>query len=45
MLWVRILVVAVMSAIASSSGAYAEEHKQYGPELEGFDYPYQVNQL
>jgi pimeloyl-ACP methyl ester carboxylesterase len=45
MLWVRILVVAVMSAIASSSGAYAEEHKQYGPELEGFDYPYQVNQF
>ena len=40
MLWVRILVVAVMSVIASSSGAYAEEHKQYGPELEGFDYPY-----
>jgi hypothetical protein len=23
-------------------GAYAEEHKNYGAELEGFDYPYEV---
>jgi pimeloyl-ACP methyl ester carboxylesterase len=44
MLRVRILAAGVIGAIALS-GAYAEEHKQYGPELEGFDYPYQVHQF
>ena len=44
MLWVRIFVAGVISVIVLS-GAYAEEHKQYGPELEGFDYPHRVNQF
>jgi pimeloyl-ACP methyl ester carboxylesterase len=44
MLRVRILAAGVIGAIALS-GAYAGEHKQYGPELEGFDYPYQVHQF
>jgi pimeloyl-ACP methyl ester carboxylesterase len=42
--WMRILVVGVISAIALS-GAHAEEHKQYGAELEGFDYPHEVHQF
>jgi pimeloyl-ACP methyl ester carboxylesterase len=41
----RFVVVGLIGAIAILPGAYAEEHKNYGAELEGFDYPYEVHRF
>ena len=41
----RLVVVGLIGAIAILPGAYAEEHKNYGAELEGFDYPYEVRRF
>jgi hypothetical protein len=37
--------VGLIGAIAILPGAHAEEHKNYGAELEGFDYPYEVHRF
>jgi pimeloyl-ACP methyl ester carboxylesterase len=41
----RFVLFGLMGAIAISATAYAEEHKKYGAELEGFDYPYEVHRF
>ena len=41
----RLVVVGLIGAIAILPDAYAEEHKKYGAELEGFDYPYEVRRF
>jgi hypothetical protein len=41
----RFVFVGLIGAIAILPGAYAEEHKNYGAELEGFDYPYEVHRF
>lgn len=40
-----VLVVGLIGATAILPGAYAEEHKKYGAELEGFDYPYEIQRF
>jgi uncharacterized lipoprotein YehR (DUF1307 family) len=40
-----VLVVCLIGAIAILPGANAEEHKKYGAELEGFDYPYEIHRF
>jgi hypothetical protein len=41
----RFVVVGLIGAIAILPSAYAEEHKKYGADLEGFDYPYEVHRF
>ena len=41
----RFLLVCLIIARAILQPAYAEEHKNYGPELEGFAYPYEVHRF
>jgi pimeloyl-ACP methyl ester carboxylesterase len=45
MLSLRILVMGLIGAIAILPPTYADEHKKYGPELEGFDYPYDLHRF
>jgi pimeloyl-ACP methyl ester carboxylesterase len=42
---VRILICGLVLAITGASPSCADEHKKYGPELEGFEYPYEVHQF
>jgi hypothetical protein len=39
---VHILICGLVMAITGASPSCADEHKKYGPELEGFEYPYEV---
>src|ERR1700730_14624425 len=41
----RFVVVGLIGAMAILPSAYAEEHKKYGADLEGFDYPYEVHRF
>ena len=41
----RLVVAGLVGALAMLPGAYANEHKTYGAELEGFDYPYEVHRF
>ena len=41
----RFVVVAIIGAMTILPSAYAEEHKKYGADLEGFDYPYEVHRF
>lgn len=39
---IRIALAIAMSFLSGAAGSRAAEHPTYGPELEGFDYPYEV---
>lgn len=39
---IRIALVFVICLLVAGTSAHAAEHPTYGPELEGFDYPYEV---
>ena len=43
----RFVIAGLIGALAVLPAAYADEHehKTYGPQLEGFDYPYEVHRF
>lgn len=41
----RLVIAGLIGALAALPAAYASEHKRYGPELEGFNYPYEIHRF
>jgi pimeloyl-ACP methyl ester carboxylesterase len=41
----RLVIAGLIAALAVLPAAYADEHKTYSAELEGFDYPYEVHRF
>jgi len=41
----RLVIASLIGALAVLPAAYADEHKTYGAQLEGFDYPYEVHRF
>ena len=45
MLSARLVIAGAIGVLAVLPAAYADDHKSYGAELEGFDYPYEVHRF
>jgi pimeloyl-ACP methyl ester carboxylesterase len=41
----RLVIAGLIGALTMLPAAYADEHKSYGAQLEGFDYPYEVQRF